>query len=91
MTKKGVYISSELGPNGQNLLFSLSTALSNGNKVIFPIPFQTTESIPYIIALLKKEKFKPLIDRKYSIDSLSDAYTYALSGEKKGNLIVEFP
>lgn len=91
LTKKGVYISSELGPNGQNLLFSLSTALSNGNKVIFPIPFQTTESIPYIIALLKKEKFKPLIDRKYSIDSLSDAYTYALSGEKKGNLIVEFP
>lgn len=91
LTKKGVYISSELGPNGQNVLFSLSTSKSNGNRVIFPIPFQTSESIPYIIDLLKKEKFNPLIDRKYSIESIADTYTYAISGEKNGNLIVEFP
>jgi NADPH:quinone reductase-like Zn-dependent oxidoreductase len=91
LTKTGVYISSELGPNGQNIYFSLSTSKSKGNRVVFPIPFQTQETIPFILDLLKSEKLKPLIDKMYSIENIDEAYSYAMSGNKNGSLIVEFP
>ena len=54
---KGIYISSELGPYSQNLFYALTTSISNNKKVIFPLPYSTEKTIPYIIDLLKKEKF----------------------------------
>ena len=34
----GIYISSELGPNAENLYLPLLTKIRGGKKVIFPIP-----------------------------------------------------
>jgi len=84
----GVYISSELGPNSENLLFALTTPITGGKRVIFPIPFNTKETIPYIMQLLKEENFKPVIDREYSMEEIGLAYEYVLRGEKTGNVLV---
>ncbi|WP_024768065.1 NAD(P)-dependent alcohol dehydrogenase [Aquimarina macrocephali] len=84
----GIYISSELGPYSQNLFYSIGTLFLN-KKVIFPAPYSTQKTIPYIIELIKQEKFKPVIDRKYSLEDISLAYEYVLRGEKTGNVIVE--
>ena len=82
----GIYISSELGPYSQNLLYSII----NSKKVIFPVPFSTQKTIPYIKELLKEEKFKSVIDREYSLEEISLAYEYVLRGEKTGSVIVNF-
>lgn len=85
---KGVYISSDLGPGAQNIWLSLLTPLGAGKKVKFPIPTNARRSVELIRELIEKGKFKPLIDRSYSLDEIQEAYTYVLRGEKIGNVIV---
>ncbi|MEB8347047.1 NAD(P)-dependent alcohol dehydrogenase [Flavobacteriaceae bacterium KMM 6898] len=88
LKEKGIYISSELGPYSQNLYYAFSTSISNNKKVIFPLPYSTQNTIPFIIELLKKEKFRPVIDREYLLEDICKAYEYVLKGEKTGNVII---
>jgi NADPH:quinone reductase-like Zn-dependent oxidoreductase len=86
--KKGIYISSELGPNAQNPFLALFTPLLGGKKVIFPIPANTKASISLIKDLIEKGKFNPVIDKKYPLEKIREAYEYARSGQKIGNIIL---
>lgn len=87
---KGVYISSELGPNAENLYLPLITLLKGGKRVIFPIPKNCKESIMYLNGLLKEGKFRAVIDRLYAPESIQKAYTYVQSGQKTGNVLLDF-
>lgn len=90
LKRGGIYISSELGPYSQNVFFALLTSIAGKKKVIFPIPYPTQETIPYIIDLLKTRKFSPVIDREYPLQEISQAYEYVLTGQKTGNVIIAF-
>jgi NADPH:quinone reductase-like Zn-dependent oxidoreductase len=88
LNKNGVYISSELGPYAQNIFFPLFNSISN-KKVIFPTPYQTTETIPFIISQLGNGNFKPVIEKEYLLEEISKAYEYVIKGEKTGNIIIQ--
>jgi len=88
LKENGIYISSELGPYAQNIFYAITTSIINNKKVVFPIPYSTEKTIPYIIELLKKEKFNPIIDREYLLKDIALAYEYVLSGEKTGSVII---
>lgn len=87
LKEKGVYISSELGPYAQNVFYPLLTSFSN-KKVIFPIPYKTEKTIPYISNQLKNEAFNPVVDREYILDDISKAYEYVIKGQKTGNVLI---
>lgn len=87
LKEKGIYISSELGPYSQNIFYSLLASIMN-KKVIFPIPYSKQKSIPFISNLLEKGKYKPVIDREYSLEDISKAYEYVIIGQKTGNVII---
>lgn len=89
LKRGGIYISSEPEPNAQNLFFAIGSSLMS-KKVIFPVPLKTKESLPYIKELLKKGQFTPVIDRKYSLSQIQEAYRYVMSGKKSGNVILDF-
>ncbi len=89
LTERGIYISSELGPHAQNVFWPLWTSRSK-QKVIFPIPYSTKLSISYIIDLLEQGKFNPLIDREYALEDIAEAYNYVLSGQKTGNVLINY-
>jgi len=84
----GVYISSELGPMAQNIFYSLITPLLGRHKVKFPIPVDTQASIEFIKQLLSQGTYKPVIDRKYPLEQIVDAFTYVETGEKIGNVVI---
>ncbi len=85
----GAYISSELGPNMENLYLPLFSKVFGDKKVIFPMPLDIKASIRFIKELLEKEKFNPVIDtRKYTIDHIGEAYKYVASGQKTGNVVI---
>ncbi len=88
LKKGGVYISSEPGPYWQNLLFAVLTPIGKNKKVIFPIPYSVEKTLPYIRHLLKTGKFQPVIDKEYSLDNISKAYEFVITGEKTGNVII---
>ncbi len=85
----GVYISSELGPYGQNLYLSLLTAFGKGKKVKFPLPVNIQRSLDHVLSLMKTKAFRPLIDRSMHLEDIQDAYRYVASGKKIGNVIIE--
>ncbi len=87
---KGVYISSEPGRYWQNPLLALLAPFMPGRTVRFPIPFSVHRSIQFTNELLRDEKFKPLIDRRYRFDEITKAYEYVMSGQKKGNVVLTF-
>ena len=88
LKEKGIYVSSELGPYSQNVFSPLLTSISN-KKVIFPIPYSKQKTIPYIINLLEKGKFKPVIDREYLLEDISKAYEHVIAGQKTGNVLIK--
>jgi D-arabinose 1-dehydrogenase-like Zn-dependent alcohol dehydrogenase len=42
----------------------------------------------FIRLLMEKGKFKPLIDRTYSLEQISEAYKYVNTGQKTGSVII---
>ena len=88
LKEKGIYISTELGPYSQNIFYPLLTSVLS-RKVIFPIPYSTEKTIPYICDLLENGKFNPVIDREYALEDISKAYEYVIKGQKIGNVLIK--
>lgn len=85
---KGIYLSTELGPFPQNPILALITPLLGGKKVLFPIPKHNQELVKHIKGLIESGAFKPLIDRSYPLEEIVDAYRYAETGQKVGNVVI---
>lgn len=89
LTEKGIYISTELGKNGENLFFALTTPLWRGKKLLFPIPSISKKDVVFLKELSEKGQYKPVIDKKYTLDQIVEAYKYVESGQKTGNVILK--
>ncbi|CAE7844162.1 AOR [Symbiodinium sp. KB8] len=88
LTPHGGYISSELGPWMQNIAFALTTPCFRGRKVYFPFPANIPRSINFVRDRMEDGTFKPVIDRKYPLERLPEAFEYVESGQKVGNVVL---
>jgi NADPH:quinone reductase-like Zn-dependent oxidoreductase len=84
----GVYLSSELGAWAQNPIFALLAPLMPGPKVRFPIPTDIPRTLVLMAPLLAESAYTPLIDRRYTLDEIREAFTYVASGQKIGNVLL---
>lgn len=84
----GIYLSTELGPFPTNPILALSTPLTRGRRVMFPIPKHDQEMVKYLRGLMESGKFKPLIDRSYALEEIVEAYRYVETGQKIGNVLI---
>jgi NADPH:quinone reductase-like Zn-dependent oxidoreductase len=83
LKKNGIY-----APSGgaENLFLVLITPLLGGKKILFPK--DAKGNLGFIKDLLEKGSFKPVIDRKYPIEKIAEAFTYVATGQKIGNVII---
>ena len=88
----GIYISSDLGYMAQNIFLPIITPiikpLIGNKKTIFPNPIDINGSISLIKKLMEQGKFKAVIDRKYPLEKIVDAYRYVEKGQKTGNVVI---
>ena len=89
LKKRGIYISTELGPWGQNPFLALLTPIFWRKKLLFPIPRINKDDVEFLKELAEKGYFKPVIDRTYSLEQIVEAYVYVESGQKIGNVVIE--
>jgi NADPH:quinone reductase-like Zn-dependent oxidoreductase len=84
----GVYLSSEFGPLAQNLVLALITPVGGGRKVMLNLGRDDPGMASYFMELLESGAFRPLIDRRYPLDEIVEAYRYVETGQKIGNVVV---
>lgn len=84
----GVYISTELGKNGQNVFLAMIPGFLVKKRVLFPIPATKTEDMLFLRDLAVAGKFTPVIDREYTLDQIVEAYRYVETGQKIGNVVI---
>ena len=88
LTANGIYVSSELGPWAQNGFYALVTPLRSGRTVKFPAPLNTRGSLHTVAGLMAAGEFQPVIDRRYVLDDVADAFRYVETEKKVGNVVV---
>ena len=88
LRKGGIYISTDLGYLAQNPFLALFTPLFGGKKVLMPFPTLKKEDIVFLKELAESGRFKPVIDRHYTLEQITDAYNYVLTGQKTGNVVI---
>lgn len=85
LKKNGIYTSSG---GFINLLLLLITPIVGGKKVVFSFSNDIPGELNFIKDLIMKGSFKAVIDRKYPLEQIVDAFHYVASGKKIGNVII---
>jgi NADPH:quinone reductase-like Zn-dependent oxidoreductase len=85
LKKKGVYTSSG---GFENFFLMFITPLFGGKKVVFKFPKSFIAVLNFIKGLIENGSFTPVIDRKYPLDQIAEAYRYVATGQKIGNVII---
>jgi NADPH:quinone reductase-like Zn-dependent oxidoreductase len=88
----GIYVSTELGPRGENPILGLASPLfelAGARRVLFPIPTCTQEDIAFLRARLADGTLRPVIDRSYWLADVVDAFRYVETGKKIGNVVIQ--
>jgi len=89
LSQKGIFISSELGPNNSFPFLALTTKFFSSQKVKFPMPLNIKRSMEIIKKHITDGNFKAVIDRTYPFEEISHAFAYVIKGFKTGNVIVK--
>ncbi len=85
LKKKGIFSSSA---GLQNLFLAITTPLFRGKKVLFLPPKNVKACLRFIMEMVEKGNFKPVMDRVYPLDKIAEAFTYVAAGQKIGNVII---
>jgi len=85
LKENGIFTSSH---GFENIFWAMVTPIFGGKKVAFFPPGDTKVVMTFIREVVEKGKFKPLIDRTYSLDQIAEAYRYVMTGQKVGNVVI---
>jgi NADPH:quinone reductase-like Zn-dependent oxidoreductase len=85
LKEKGIYTSSG---GFIKMFWAMITRITGGKRVLFLVPKDIKGALTFIADLVEKGKFKPVIDRKYSLAAIADAFTYVATGQKIGAVLI---
>jgi NADPH:quinone reductase-like Zn-dependent oxidoreductase len=88
LKRRGVYLSSEFGPLAQNLVLALVAPLLGGRKVLLNIARDDPQMASYFREVLASGAFRPLVDRRYRLEEIDEAYPYVETGRKIGKIVI---
>jgi NADPH:quinone reductase-like Zn-dependent oxidoreductase len=85
---RGSYLSTDGRPLLPFLLMAIFTPLLGGRRVIFPQQSRSQRTMRHVKELIVSGTYKPVVDRRYSLDEIVEAYRYVDTGRKIGNVVI---
>jgi NADPH:quinone reductase-like Zn-dependent oxidoreductase len=85
----GQYLSSDLGPFWTTPLLALVTRYVGDKRARLPVgPDRDQAVIAYLRGLLESGAFRPVIDRRYPLEEIVEAYRYVETERKVGSVLI---
>ena len=85
----GTFSATDFGPHNQNLFHLLWSAITRNKRFIFPIPRSRKSFVDFLRSRIEAGEFRAVIDRRYSLETIVDAYRYVETGQKTGIVVVD--
>ena len=87
LTENGVMILSAAGP--AEMLQGAWVSMTGKKKILTGVIKHTAEDILFLKGLIETNRYKPIVDKAYSLGQIAEAHAYVEKGHKKGNVVIE--
>lgn len=86
---QAMFVGTDMGPWGQTLLLTIWSALTRRGRVTVPIPRPVPGFVDLLRARMETGEFRAVIDRRYPLEAIADAYRYVELGQKTGIVVID--
>ena len=84
----GTYIETDLGFMWHVPVLALLTRWIGDKRVTLPIPKYSKDDVLVVKELVEAGKYRPVVDRTYSLSEIVEATRYVETGRKTGNVVL---
>jgi NADPH:quinone reductase-like Zn-dependent oxidoreductase len=70
-------------------MFTLWRSLTGRGRVGVPIPKHVPGFVDMLKARMEAGQFRAVIDRRYPLEAIADAYRYVETGQKTGIVVID--
>jgi NADPH:quinone reductase-like Zn-dependent oxidoreductase len=78
-----------MGPWGQNVVLAIWSKIAKNNRVVIPVPRRVDGFVGFLKTLMEAGQFRAIVDRKYPLAAIADAYRYVETGQKTGIVVID--
>jgi NADPH:quinone reductase-like Zn-dependent oxidoreductase len=82
----GIYMRTTGGP--RDFARTLWTGVLGGKREVYALSIDKRKDLAYLNELLTSGGIKPVIDRRYALGDIAEAFAYVETGRKRGNVVV---
>jgi NADPH:quinone reductase-like Zn-dependent oxidoreductase len=84
----GVFAATDLGPWGQNVVLAMWSSITRSHRVAMLVPGRINGFVGFLRSRMEAGQFRAVIDRKYPLAAIADAYRYVETGQKVGIVVI---
>ncbi len=84
----GMFSATDLGAWWQNILLSVWASMSRSNRVVLPMPKSSGAVVAFLKERMEARELRGVIDRRYTLESIADAYRYVETAQKTGIVVI---